>query len=255
MKKKIIEFIKSQIPFEIKSSASFISIILVLILIGFFGKLGSWLFELLIKFISPFAPPFIKAMLGALTYPITVQINLITIFTFLVAFITFFFSTYRFFAKLFLKRGAVVFEDNFVFGNKGWDLNYWGSNDPDKTCRFENSSIIFEAEESDLVDARKEFGAYYDLTTGIYEGSNYEVSCWVKADVNTTMGFKLWVHDTKGHNDIKFPARFNTPGVGFEEVKVGFVGTSSRALRIHLHNKAGTGRIIVNKVRVVRSEG
>lgn len=75
---------------------------------------------------------------------------------------------------------------------------------------------------------------------------------WVKSDKNTTMGFKLWVHDTLGQAEMKFPANFYTPGIEYEEVKTGFITTKSQALRIHLHSKAGKGKIYVDKVIVVR---
>lgn len=214
--------------------------------------LGAWIFQSLINFVNPYAPSFVNAIFGILTYPVVLKTNIFNIFLFFSLFIIVFFSAYRFFDKKLLKKGEVVFEDNFEFGNKGWQLNYWGSNNPDKTCRLENSSIIFEAEEKDLADPRRENGAYYDLATGIYEGSRYEISCWVKSTPETSMGFKLWVHDTKGHNEMKFPPRFYTPGTSFEEIKLGFVGTSSQALRIHLHSKAGAGRIIADKVKVAK---
>lgn len=252
MKNKILENIKNQIPFPLKRSSSLISIALATIVTGFLLALGTWLFQLLVNIASPYAPSFINIILRILTYTVVIKINIFTIFLSVVLLIIVFFSTYRFFDKWLLKKGEVVFEDNFEFGNKGWRLNYWGSNDPEKTCRLEHSSIIFEAEEKDLADPRREFGAYYDLTMGIYEGSKYEVSCWAKSTPETSMGFKLWVHDTKDQNEMIFPARFYTPGTNFEEIKLGFVGTSSQALRIHLHNKAGVGRIIIDKVKVTK---
>lgn len=250
--KKVIAYIRNQLPNEIKRPSSLLSTILALTITGFFTALGWQLFDLLIGFITPYPPSFIKAILEVLTYSATIRINIATLILFTTLFILVFFSAYRFFDKRLLKKGEVVFEDDFDFGNKGWQLNYWGSNDSDKTCRIENSSIIFEADNNDLVDSKKEYGAYYDLAAGIYNGSKYEVSCWIKSAPNTTMGFKLWAHDTKGQNSIKFPASFYTPGSIPEEVKLGFVGTSSQAMRIHLHNKAGAGKIIVDKIKVVK---
>jgi hypothetical protein len=66
------------------------------------------------------------------------------------------------------------------------------------------------------------------------------------------MGFKLWVHDTRGQGEMKSPPNFYTPGEEYEEVKVGFIATKSQALRIHLHYKAGKGKIFVDKVGVVK---
>lgn len=88
--------------------------------------------------------------------------------------------------------------------------------------------------------------------SGVYERSRYEVICKVRADKETTMGIKLWVHDTKGRNDIKYPANFYTPGVSLDEIKVGFTGTVSQAMRIHLHIKPGRGKIFVDNVIVIK---
>ncbi len=246
LKKKILEFI----PFEIKRPTSPISVILAIIVLGFFSKIGESLLDLLLGVVNPYTPEVLRIFSLVVTYPIPIKINILTLLIFAVLF----FPIYRFFDKALLQKlgKTTIFEDEFDFGNKGWALNYWGSNNPDKTCRIENSSIVFQAEEADLVDTRKEYGAYFDLKNGIYEGSKYEVSCWVKSEQGTTMGFKLWVHDTMGHNDGKFPANFYMPGVDFEEVKLGFTGTSSQGLRIHLHNKAGSGKILVDKVRVIK---
>lgn len=211
--------------------------------------LGAKLFQLLINVVTPYTPSFLNKTLQLLTYSFPVKINIVTIILFILGF----FTVYRFIdRKLLQKLGkTIIFKDDFD-SDQGWLLNYWGSNNPNKTCRFEDSSMVFEADETALMDDRKEYGAYYDLTSGIYEGSKYEISCWVKSEEKTSMGFKLWVHDTRNQNGIKFPARFYTPGSDLEEIKVGFTATSSQALRIHLHNKAGTGKIIVDKVLVTK---
>lgn len=221
MKNNIFENIKKQLPFTLRKPSSLISIILATTITGFFLGLGSWLFQLTVNLVSPFAPKFLKIMIGALTYSISIRINIFTIILLFILIAIEFFSSYRFFYKILLKKGEVVFEDKFEFGNRGWELNYWGSNNPEKTCRLENSSMIFEAKEQDLVDHRQEYGAYYDLTTGIYEGSNYEVSCWVKSAPETSMGFKLWVHDVRGNNSMKFPARFYTQEKILKKLKWG----------------------------------
>jgi len=229
----------------------FLIFILTSISLGFLGAVGEKLFKLLSDSIYPNTPLFVKLILVRLIEPIVININLISIFL-AVLFILIFVKIYRFLDKKLLKRSEVVFEDDFSFGNKGWLLNYWGSNDQDKTCRIENSTLILEAEGKDLPTLSGENGAYYDLTKGIHEGSQYEVSCWVKSTPKTTMGFKLWVHDTKGKNEMKSPIRFYTPGINSEEVKVDFMGTQSLSLRIHLHSKAGAGSIILEKVKVVK---
>ena len=250
--KKIVKYIKSQVPFEIKRPSSLVSAIVALIITGFFTALGWKLFEWIASLLSPYISPALKTVLGVFAYQFVIKINLASSLLFIVIFVIFFFTIYRYLDKKLLKKGEIIFEDSFDFGNKGWVLNYWGSNDPDKTCRFENSTLVLEAEAKDLINKKGENGAYYDLTSGIYKGSQYEVSCWVRATPSTTMGFKLWAHDTKGKNEIKFPARFYTPEIDAEEIKVGFMGTESLALRIHLHSKAGMGNIIVEKVKVIK---
>ena len=249
--KRILDFVKLHIPFEIKRPSSPVSIILALVIIGFFGKIGEKLLDILLNLFTPLAPEILKVIKVVVSYSIPINLNLLT----LMIFVLLFFPVYRFFDKKLLQRlgKTIIFEDDFDFGNQGWVLNYWGSTNPDKTCRIEKSILIFEAEDAELTDPRKEFGAYFDLTNGgVYQGSKYEISCWVKSENNTSMGFKLWVHDTRGQSNVKFPANFYTPSMQFEEVKVGFTATSSNALRIHLHNKPGSGKIIIDKVRVVK---
>jgi len=144
-----------------------------------------------------------------------------------------------------ISGGEIVFIDRFNAGNKGWNLNYWGSHNPRKTNRIENSSMVFEATESDLKD--EAFGAYFDLTDGIHQGNEYEVNCKVKSDENTTMEFSLWLHDTTG-GDSNINTNSRTPSTKFEEFKLGFTANKHEAIRIHLHNKPGLGRIIVDEV-------
>lgn len=248
--KKIIDLLKSQIPFELQRPSSLLSIFIALLIAGFCLQLGTRLSDDIYQSLKPYFPAFIKTTIDFLIYPVNIRVNLITAILFIVVF----FTIYRIIDRLILKRlkNAVIFSDNFEFSNKGWLLNYWGSNHPDKTCRFEESVLVFEAEESDLIDDKKEYGAYFDLVSGIYERSRYEVICRVKAYKGTTMGIKLWVHDTKGLNGIKYPANFYTPGLSWDEIKVGFTGTSSQAMRIHLHVKPGQGKIFVDNVTVIK---
>lgn len=252
--KDIQKFLKPFIPSEIKRHTSPISLILSLVIFwifnGFFNSIGEKILGTFLSLIRPISPEIFRYIKLVTTYTIPINVSPLTI----VVFVILFFPTYRFFDKRLLSKTkrAIVFEDNFDFGNKGWRFNYWGSNNPDKTCRIEQSSMVFEAEDSDLTSPQKENGACFDLTDGVYQGSKYEISCWVKSSKNTTMGFKLWVHDARGQAEMKFPANFYTPGNRYEEVKVGFIATQSQALRIHLHYKAGRGKIYVDKVKVVK---
>lgn len=249
MTKEMLEYLKYSLPFEIKKEASlislFISLIVISILGGFLNELGakilSWMLELKI----PFFPETVKTIRLIALYPI--QTNPLIILVFIVSFYLLSHSL----SRLKLKE-TIVFEDDFSSGNKGWWLNYWHSKNEDKTCRFENNSMVFEADESDLVPPQKENGACIDLIKGIYQGSKYEIYCWVKSSRKTTMGFKLWVHDKDGHAEMKSSPDFSTPSTRYTEVKVPFIATKSQALRVHLHYKAGVGKIFVNKVKVVR---
>ncbi len=150
----------------------------------------------------------------------------------------------------------LIFEDNFS-SNNGWLLNYWGTTNPSKTARIENSTIVFEALENELLDNTKEYGAYIDLKDGISEGSKYLISCSVKSEPGTTMRFQLWIHDNViGNNSSmrtgKDPQNLEIPGTSYEEKKVEFVATATNGIRIHLHNKGGVGRISVRQVSVIQ---
>lgn len=248
--KGFLNLLKSQVPFELKRTSSLLSIVVAIVCTGFLLQLGTRLLDGLYQLVEPRFPSIAKGLIDIFSYSINVRVNLITVIFFTVVF----FTLYRVIDRTILRKlgNTKVFFDNFDFSNKGWLLNYWGSNDPDKTCRYEDSVLVFEAEEKDLVDSKKEYGAYYDLVSGIYENNKYEISCMARADKGTTMGIKLWVHDTKGHNGIKYPANFYTPGETLEEIKVGFTGTTSQALRIHLHVKPGKGKIFVDSVTVIK---
>ncbi len=247
--KKILEYLNRLLPFELKRPTSVIAVIIALLILGFLSKAGEKIFDLLLSLFQPLLPVFISFISLILFNPFPIKVNLFN----LILFIFLLFPLYRFVDKKLLQtaRKVLIFQDDFST-NKGWALNYWGSNNPAKTCRLEDSKIVFEAEEADLIDSRKENGAFYDLKSGIYAGSSYEVSCWVRSAGDTTMGFQLWVHDTTGNNDAKFPSHFYTPSERLEKIIIGFFGSSSNALRIHLHTKAGKGKIIVKKVEVMK---
>lgn len=109
--------------------------------------------------------------------------------------------------------------------------------------------MIFEATESDLVDPRKEFGAFIDLRNGIYRGFTYEIICKVKSEENTTMKFMLWLHDTLG-GASSINSLLETPATSGETIKLKFEVNVTEAIRIHLHNRAGEGKILVDEVVV-----
>lgn len=252
MLKKLIRSLQEKIPPEFRRNSSLITFLIIYLLgriiEGALSRVGELITEKAVPVLPGVFLGLWKSIYYFFSYPVTV--NLLQISLFLIIGVPLYKLIDR--ALLSRKKREVVFDDSFEFGNKGWHLNYRDSNNSDKTCRIEQSSMVFEANDSDLAGPKKENGAYIDLSNGIYKDSKYEISCWVKSSDKTTMGFKLWVHDTKGRGEMKFPANFYTPGSTPEEIKVGFIGTESQALRIHLHYKAGNGKLFVSKVVVVK---
>jgi len=225
-----------------------------LLLLVFFAKIGEWFFEK-VAFLFQLTLPFIGSFYLWATMK-TYQISLLAIIFYMLALVILIFPLYRRFDKFFMqgKNRELIFKDDFVV-DQGWRLNYWGTTNPNKTNRIENSTMIFEASEDELQDENKEFGAYYDLKNGIYEGYTYEVCCKVKSDPNTTMKFQLWLHDNVIGNRSsmrtkKMPEELETPSLEFKEIKATFIATATNGIRIHLHNKGGLGKIYVKEVIV-----
>lgn len=245
---EILKKIKSAIPFELKRSSSIFSIIIALLIVGFISKAGEFLFDNLIKTINPFWPAIGKYIILIFSYQVKINVIGLIIFIFLL------FPIYRLIDKKILNKISqeIIFFDNFRNGNKGWQLNYWGSNNPNKTNRIENGSMIFEATNQDWNTQNNENGAYFDLKNGIYADNKYEISCKVRAKKSTNMQFILWLHDTSGNANIKYPSAFITPTEKSQIIKGQFIGTQTNALRIHLHNKAGNGEIIIEEIKVVK---
>lgn len=240
---KIITSINKLIPFELKRGTSFVSILIALIFTGIFVHIGEMILEYLLTFLKPILPLVWDKLLTIMMY--SFEINLIGIIIFAVLL----FPIYRKLDKFFLKRvkEEIIFKDNFDSGNKGWNLNYWGSNNPNKTNRIENSAMIFEANENELKDSKKEYGAYLDFKSGIYRGNQYEVSCKVRGESNTTMQFLLWLHDTRSEN-TSIKTEYIVPTKKIQIVKLKFTSNVTEAMRIHLHNKSGLGKIFIDEV-------
>lgn len=154
----------------------------------------------------------------------------------------------------FVKK-ELIFEDDFT-SDKGWYLRYWEENNQNKNInRRENSKLIFEANIGDITNAEGRYGAYQDFL-GITEGDLYELTCYVKAEENTTMKFQLWLHNyTNGSGSTwrtRMPASPITPKKNYQKMKVRFNGTSTKSLRVHLEATPGSGKIIVDKVKLER---
>lgn len=246
--RKFLSQIKENLPTPFNRSTSVLSMVLVYaafkILDGFLSGIGSLIGDIAI----PKIPDLVKVVWEVINKPI--QTTLFQLLLFLVIAI----PGYTYFDRMILKRKRkeVIFEDDFSLGNKGWVLNYWGSNKPGKTVRIENSQMVFEAEKDELHNQNGENGAYFDLTNGIYKGFKYDVSCEVKAVSNTTMGFQLWIHDTRSKGEVRFPADFQVPNTSKMSYTTSFIGTETNGMRIHLHSKAGKGKIVVKSVKVTK---
>lgn len=173
-----LKSLKNLWPNEFKRPTSIISYILS----GILAACGWWIFnDIILKNIKKVSNSVFDFMSQ------TFSVNLF----FIIAYSTLFIVISRYFDRKFLmgKEGILIFEDKFESIGSGWFLNYWGSNNPSKTNRIENGAMIFEATESELQNDNKEFGAYYNLSNGIFEGNEYEVICKVKSDPGTTMRF------------------------------------------------------------------
>jgi hypothetical protein len=181
------------------------------------------------------------------------KINVISASIFIVLFI----PIYRFIDKRILSRliSEVVFFDDFDKATYAWILNYWGSTNPEKTNRIQNGCMVFEANQNEWPSRHSENGAFLDLSNGIIEGLNYTIKCKVKSSLNSTMGFRLWVHDVKGSSTITNPIAFETPpSDDYKEYSLAFKATETNAIRVHLHCKAGAGFLMVDSVKVIRGK-
>jgi hypothetical protein len=171
--------------------------------------------------------------------------------------ITLFIPIYRFIDKKILSRiiSETIFYDDFSNDKYFWAFNYWGSANPHKTNRIQNNNMIFEANTNDWPTQNFENGALIDVREGIIKGLHYIVVCEVKSSINATMGFKLWLHDTKGDNSMTIPVDFETPpSNNYKEYSLPFKATDSNSIRIHLHCKAGEGYIMIDNVKIIRKK-
>jgi hypothetical protein len=199
------------IPFELKRSTSWLSIIIALILAGIITEIGKIILIGIIKLIGMVFEIFGDKLIQILSQ--TYEVNLATIIIGALVFIILLFPIYRKIDKLILTgvKKELIFEEDFT-NSVSWRLNHWGSHNPSKTNRIENHKMIFEATPEELQDPNKFFGANFDLRNGIYSGNTYEISCIVNSMKNATMKFQLWVHDTAGgDSSVSQPKTPTTP--------------------------------------------
>lgn len=229
---------------------SSIAVIVFLILTGVFNSLGADLYNY-IKDLNPSKVNNVIIKLSSILF-YSIRINILTIFLFIIFLVPLIrYLDRKIFSKLITEN---IFLEDFKNNIHTWGLNYWGSTNPKKTNRIENGMMIFEASSNEWRQ-NLEGGACYDLHNNIINGRSYEISCKVKASSDCTMGFKLWVHDVVGEKSLNIPNDFEVPpSNSFKEYKLSFTATNSNAIRIHLHCKAGKGRIMINEVKVIRKK-
>lgn len=248
------------VPFELKRGTSSISILVALIHTGLLAKLGDLILTAIVDRLSVLLPVFGEMLSAFLFQEITISV--LTASLVLITFPLLLFPIYRNIDRLLLKerKHELIYEETFLDG-AGWHLNYWGTSNPQKTNRIEGSRMIFEAIRGEVINEKGSFGAYYDLRSGIYQGNAYRVICSVKSSHAASMGFQLWLHDTKGNPKgpdnkalLVRPLVPKTPSEKGEQIEVDFVATNTNALRIHLHCRGGSGQIIVEGIRVYKIE-
>ncbi len=234
------------------SYAKIVAFIISATLLGLFTEFGKDLYNLL-KTINKNDLSSFFACIEKFAFYKLFEINVITALIFIVLFI----PLYRFFDKKVLSRliSETVFFDDFDKDNYAWIFNYWGSTNPQKTNRIQNGCMVFEANQNEWPNQNFQNGALIDLRNGIIEGLNYTVKCKVKSSLNSTMGFKLWLHDIKENNSMTNPIAFETPpSDDYKEYSLTFKATETNAIRIHLHCKAGVGFLEVDSVKVIRGK-
>jgi hypothetical protein len=242
---KLPNWFRVDFPFSKESKTSWVALILLWIIFrifdGFITRIGGLITEN-----SKVIIPHIKKLLS-LSFSINLRLWHLALLIMLL-------PLYYLIDKLLLKKlkREVIFKETFTSIKIGWHLNYWGTSNPKKTNRIENSMMIFEAEESELTHESKCFGAYYDLRTSIYDGYKYEVSCKVFAGPNTTMGFQLWLHDTRGNNEVFMPIKQEAPSTSIQTITAIYTANDSGGIRIHLHNKGGKGNIYIKEITVTK---
>ncbi len=108
--------------------------------------------------------------------------------------------------------------------------------------------MLFEANENELEKPEKGYGAYLDLTHGISKGNKYKIECKALSGENSTMAFRLWLHDTREAHPVS--SSFYKLSDKPKTISLYFAASETNAVRIHLHAKPGFGKIMVKEVTV-----
>jgi hypothetical protein len=128
--------------------------------------------------------------------------------------------------------------------NNLWELNHWHS----ICASIVGSKMVFTGKTA----PKGTDGSHIDLNNHLEIGKTYEVTCFVKSDINTNGMFKLWCHDKTGTKPaiIDESTLYKTPSTNGEIIKLNFKADHNRNIRIHLQYKPGQGRIEISDVKI-----
>jgi hypothetical protein len=126
-----------------------------------------------------------------------------------------------------------------------WNLNHWGHN----YAKIIDNILVFKSQPDSSLDD----GSHIDFKGLLEIGNTYEVSCFVKAQENSTCKFQIWCHDKIAEpNGVSKATVFFTPSSSGEFVKLIFKAEFNRDVRIHLQFSPGKGEISVSDVKVFK---
>ena len=128
---------------------------------------------------------------------------------------------------------------------KTWKVNHWGSD----VATIENGKMIFKGKTRLATD-----GSHIDLKDALKIGSNYKVSCFVKALPKTTGQFQLWCHDNIEIGRIPTGAESAVPyapaSTEGAPCTLTFEAKNNPDIRIHFQYSPGDGQIEVSDLRI-----
>ncbi len=132
--------------------------------------------------------------------------------------------------------------------NKLWWLNHWGSS----CASIVGDKMIFTGTSA----PKGKDGSHIDLNYILEIGKTYEISCFVKSEINTTGMFQLWCHDQTGvkPDGANSLTPYKTPTTNGEKIKLIFKADYNKNIRIHLQYTPGHGRIEISDVKISRLE-
>lgn len=125
--------------------------------------------------------------------------------------------------------------------NNLWRLNHWEGN----CANLVGGKMVF----SGVYAPKGTDGSYIDLHNIFEIGKTYEISCFVKSELNTNGMFQLWCHD-KTSSGVNVSTNFKIPSIDGEKISLYFKADFNKNIRIHLEYKPGEGQIEISNVKV-----